>query len=255
MKPHNRKILQLNHKPPPPSYGEPPLSPSATYGEPLFEPLISVTTKQQPFEPNTNSSPFDSSMALTILVLLTALFFMGFFSIYIRRFGDGTTNLSHRRRHHRPSPSSSSSSSFAALSFSYKGIDLSVVQSLPVLPYDAKEFTSTTACSICLSEFVEEESVKMIPYCRHVFHPVCVDRWLSSHVSCPLCRTTQLFASVEAAAGCSGVVEGGGDQDMSELQNRSTVYTEDTWTMGLRRASSCSSILGERVLLRRTNSF
>lgn len=48
-------------------------------------------------------------------------------------------------------------------------------------------------CPVCLSEFEEAEIVKAIPYCDHVFHSTCIDRWLQSHVSCPVCRATRLL--------------------------------------------------------------
>lgn len=38
--------------------------------------------------------------------------------------------------------------------------------------------------------------MKVIPYCKHVYHPMCIDTWLSSHVTCPLCRSSQLFDEV-----------------------------------------------------------
>lgn len=66
------------------------------------------------------TAPFDSSMALTILVLLTALFFMGFFSIYIRHFaGDITTSAGsdEDRRRRNLSLSSSSTSAHRLLVF------------------------------------------------------------------------------------------------------------------------------------------
>ncbi|KAG9151251.1 hypothetical protein Leryth_002800 [Lithospermum erythrorhizon] len=39
--------------------------------------------------------------------------------------------------------------------------------------------------------------VKLIPNCGHVFHPYCIDTWLESHVSCPLCRCSNLFEKVD----------------------------------------------------------
>lgn len=136
----------------------------------------------------TTNSPFDSSLALTILVLLTALFFMVFFSLYIRRFST-VTSSNDSVSGHRQSPLQFHTDKRA-------GVDASAVRSLPVVLYggDSKIWTE---CSICLSEFEERETVKVIPYCRHGFHPVCIDTWLSSHVSCPLCRSTQLFPAVD----------------------------------------------------------
>ncbi|CAD5328275.1 unnamed protein product [Arabidopsis thaliana] len=45
-----------------------------------------------------------------------------------------------------------------------------------------------TDCSICLGEFNEDESLRLLPKCNHTFHVVCIDRWLKSHSNCPLCR-------------------------------------------------------------------
>jgi len=45
-----------------------------------------------------------------------------------------------------------------------------------------------TDCSICLMEYNEGESVKSLP-CTHRFHSACIDKWLSSHNTCPVCKT------------------------------------------------------------------
>ncbi|KAK9074401.1 hypothetical protein SSX86_006999 [Deinandra increscens subsp. villosa] len=43
-------------------------------------------------------------------------------------------------------------------------------------------------CAVCLCEFEENEDVRIMPECAHVFHVSCIDMWLFSHDSCPLCR-------------------------------------------------------------------
>ncbi|PWA41183.1 Zinc finger, RING/FYVE/PHD-type [Artemisia annua] len=43
-------------------------------------------------------------------------------------------------------------------------------------------------CSVCLSEFQDEETLRLLPKCNHAFHIPCIDTWLSSHTNCPLCR-------------------------------------------------------------------
>ncbi|KAK1356092.1 RING-H2 finger protein ATL5H [Heracleum sosnowskyi] len=43
-------------------------------------------------------------------------------------------------------------------------------------------------CSVCLSEFIDGELVRVLPECLHAFHVSCIDMWLQSHASCPLCR-------------------------------------------------------------------
>ena len=44
-----------------------------------------------------------------------------------------------------------------------------------------------TKCSICLFQFEEDESLKLLPNCNHAFHVTCIDTWLRSHKNCPLC--------------------------------------------------------------------
>jgi hypothetical protein len=72
-----------------------------------------------------------------------------------------------------------------------------------------KEDVKQPDCVICLEEFEVCEEVKMIPYCKHVFHAECIDTWLSAHVTCPICR-------------CVIVVCGGGNV-VDEHEGRSTV--------------------------------
>ncbi|KAK8945844.1 E3 ubiquitin-protein ligase [Platanthera guangdongensis] len=45
-----------------------------------------------------------------------------------------------------------------------------------------------TECSVCLAEFREGESLRILPKCSHGFHIQCIDTWLISHSNCPLCR-------------------------------------------------------------------
>lgn len=144
-----------------------------------------------------NSAPaqFDSSsLAVTVLVLLSALFFLGFFSVYARRFfsANHEDDQSHRRPGLAPLPPYRGRFGLPSSS-SAPALDPLIVRALPLLSYSGvgKE---EAGCVVCLSEFEEKETVKAIPACGHVFHPVCIDVWLSCHGSCPLCRSTQLFA-------------------------------------------------------------
>ncbi|KAL6006768.1 Homeobox protein B-H1 [Asimina triloba] len=44
-------------------------------------------------------------------------------------------------------------------------------------------------CVVCLCEFREEEEVRQLRGCDHVFHRRCLDRWLDcDKQTCPLCR-------------------------------------------------------------------
>nr|AHB08887.1 RING-H2 finger protein ATL2J [Suaeda glauca] len=43
-------------------------------------------------------------------------------------------------------------------------------------------------CPICLSIFVQGEELKQLKICKHMFHTSCIDKWLSTHCNCPVCR-------------------------------------------------------------------
>ncbi|KAK1619047.1 hypothetical protein QYE76_024564 [Lolium multiflorum] len=47
---------------------------------------------------------------------------------------------------------------------------------------------SSPDCAVCLSPFVPDAELRLLPACRHAFHAACVDAWLRTTPSCPLCR-------------------------------------------------------------------
>ncbi|KAD4584284.1 hypothetical protein R6Q59_036815 [Mikania micrantha] len=59
---------------------------------------------------------------------------------------------------------------------------------IPVVVYRSQMKTSSTDCPICLGEFSEGEKMRILPKCNHLFHVKCIDKWLMSHSSCPICR-------------------------------------------------------------------
>ncbi|KAG0287607.1 hypothetical protein BGZ96_008482 [Linnemannia gamsii] len=48
---------------------------------------------------------------------------------------------------------------------------------------DAEEAT----CAICLGDYKPDETIRFLP-CQHHFHLECVDQWLATDKSCPLCK-------------------------------------------------------------------
>jgi len=44
------------------------------------------------------------------------------------------------------------------------------------------------SCTICLDDFGEGDAIRTLP-CFHTYHQPCIDRWLLSNNSCPVCKT------------------------------------------------------------------
>lgn len=205
---------------------------------------------------------FNYNIGYTILILLAVFFLLGFISMYIRRFAiDSPSAVSFRRRRHLHHSFPSSSNHYSP-SASRGGLDPTTVQSLPVFAYslDAKQQLD---CAICLSEFEEGEPVKIIPYCKHVFHQECVDTWLFSHLTCPICRCTKIF-QVNWQGG-SDKEEENSDQGVRSHQARSMVENGERrgqdgemGSQSERRTTSnnsCYSSFGDGVVLARTMSY
>ncbi|XP_056166014.1 E3 ubiquitin-protein ligase ATL31-like [Syzygium oleosum] len=131
---------------------------------------------------------FSPSMAVIVVVLIAALFFMAFFSIYVRHCNDA--NSSSIRR-----PGGGGGAAGTGRSRrggGPRGLDPAVVATFPTIVYsDVKGLKigkGALECAVCLNEFEDDETLRLIPKCDHVFHPECVDAWLASHVTCPVCR-------------------------------------------------------------------
>ncbi|XP_038720289.1 E3 ubiquitin-protein ligase RING1-like [Tripterygium wilfordii] len=70
-----------------------------------------------------------------------------------------------------------------------EGLQQSTIDSITVCKYKKDEgLIEGTDCFVCLSEFEEDESLRLLPKCSHAFHIACIDTWLRSHKNCPLCR-------------------------------------------------------------------
>ncbi|KAE8654705.1 Ubiquitin-like superfamily protein [Hibiscus syriacus] len=64
-------------------------------------------------------------------------------------------------------------------------------------PDEAEEVT----CAVCLCEIEEDDEMRELR-CNHLFHKVCLDRWLgySCSSTCPVCRTLSTPAKLVAGA-------------------------------------------------------
>ncbi|GAB2236747.1 hypothetical protein Droror1_Dr00026629 [Drosera rotundifolia] len=71
------------------------------------------------------------------------------------------------------------------------GLDESVIKLITACKYRRGDgLVESTDCCVCLGEFEEDETLRLLPKCSHAFHVICIDTWLKSHSNCPLCRAS-----------------------------------------------------------------
>ncbi|XP_011625978.1 E3 ubiquitin-protein ligase RNF128 isoform X2 [Amborella trichopoda] len=70
------------------------------------------------------------------------------------------------------------------------GLEPVVIATFPTKKYSDGVFSSgeDSQCTVCLSEYQEKDTLRILPYCGHAFHVSCIDTWLQQHSTCPVCR-------------------------------------------------------------------
>ncbi|KAF8779520.1 hypothetical protein HU200_002574 [Digitaria exilis] len=197
------QIPELLFPPPPP----PPL-PANSYS------LYSSAASSR-HAPTITSFPV---LVLTVLgVLTTSVLLLAYYVFVIRcclkwhrtnTTSDDRTAARIRRRNASSSSATTTTglpavSSGAAAAAEARGLEEAVIRALPAFSYRKAVIKSAAAaaaddpageCAVCLGEFEEEERVRMLPACLHVFHVDCIDTWLHGNANCPLCRTAIITA-------------------------------------------------------------
>ncbi|KAK9285677.1 hypothetical protein L1049_024876 [Liquidambar formosana] len=106
------------------------------------------------------------------------------------------------------------------------GLQQSVIDSITMFKYKKEEgLIEGTECSVCLSEFQEDEALRLLPKCSHAFHLPCIDTWLRSHKNCPLCRAPIVS---DATGGHVSAVE----PNSSDLGSREQIRIENFQNYG-----------------------
>lgn len=77
------------------------------------------------------------------------------------------------------------------------GLAPSALSAIPKLAYRRGAGAGWAQCAICLALVRDGETVRLLPACGHLFHVECIDLWLRSHATCPLCRRDVVEAPAE----------------------------------------------------------
>lgn len=105
------------------------------------------------------------------------------------------------------------------------GVDQSFIDNtLPVFHYKAIiGLKDPFDCAVCLCEFEADDKLRLLPKCSHAFHMECIDTWLLSHSTCPLCRAC-LISDFSPTNTCSSpfvfVLESGSESSREIVPER-----------------------------------
>ncbi|CDP12054.1 unnamed protein product [Coffea canephora] len=73
-----------------------------------------------------------------------------------------------------------------------RSISASLIRELlPVVKFsEISDLAAPESCAVCLYEFEDDDEIRRLTNCRHIFHRSCLDRWMDhDQKTCPLCRT------------------------------------------------------------------
>jgi E3 ubiquitin-protein ligase ATL6/9/15/31/42/55 len=162
------------------------------HGLALLASAFAMASAQAPNDDYVSGQPVHVSTAMiALLAAVIAVFvFIAFSTIYLRHctgYYDARTDFDGRAAVHLDRHT------FVSRSRRQRGLDAEVVETFPTMRYaEAKALQvdkgGALECAVCLSEFEDEERLRLLPKCSHAFHPDCIGQWLASHVTCPVCR-------------------------------------------------------------------
>ncbi|KAF8411872.1 hypothetical protein HHK36_004431 [Tetracentron sinense] len=94
----------------------------------------------------------------------------------------------------------------------FHGMSSRLVKAMPSLIFTAvlEDNSTSRTCSICLEDYSVGEKLRVLP-CRHKFHAVCVDSWLTAwRTFCPVCkRDARTSTGDPSASECTPLLSSG----------------------------------------------
>ncbi|KAJ0235559.1 RING-H2 finger protein ATL58 [Hirschfeldia incana] len=136
-------------------------------------------------EANSPELKLYQAFIFTLPICFTFIILFLFYLIYLRR-RSSNADLSSLGARATFLIGNSSSISTAELG----GLSKELREMLPIVVFKESFSVMDSLCSVCLGDYQAEDKLQQIPSCGHTFHMDCIDLWLSSHTTCPLCRLT-----------------------------------------------------------------
>ncbi|KAK9281226.1 hypothetical protein L1049_004121 [Liquidambar formosana] len=147
--------------------------------------------KFQPSMPNSDSAfPI---LAIAVLSIVATAFLLVCYYIFVIKCCMNWHQLNLLRRFSISQAQQSEDSLMAySPTMHNHGLDESLIREIPTFQYKRweGEERSLYGCVVCLNEFQEQDTLRVLPNCSHAFHLDCIDIWLQSNANCPLCRSS-----------------------------------------------------------------
>lgn len=147
---------------------------------------MDLKSSTQTMSPNHSHTSFPI-IAVAIIGIFATILLLVFYYVFVIK-----CCLNRSRIHRFFSFSRNINHDHSLTSTEVKGLHESVIRSIPIFRFQIQKDSDndTRECAVCLAEFLQDEKLRMIPNCAHVFHIDCIDVWLQNNANCPLCRNS-----------------------------------------------------------------
>lgn len=65
--------------------------------------------------------------------------------------------------------------------------DLEQLKISKYIDFEDRDKNDRDLCSVCFEKFIDSDTCRELK-CKHLYHQNCIDKWLSEHITCPVCR-------------------------------------------------------------------
>ncbi|XP_028782493.1 RING-H2 finger protein ATL52-like [Neltuma alba] len=170
---------------------------SVIYPPPPSPSLTAIGVAATAGDEDSSSSSFRLSPLIVALIgILASAFVLITYYTIISRFCTRRNRIHQNDTNQWVNDNDESAIQASSSSANTGGLDEAIIRSITVRKYKKGDgLVEGTDCSVCLSEFQDCESLRLLPKCNHAFHLPCIDTWLRSHSSCPLCRSNIVISN------------------------------------------------------------
>ncbi|XP_074321507.1 E3 ubiquitin-protein ligase ATL4-like [Silene latifolia] len=165
---------------------------------------------------SSSSKDVNSSILITVLILAIAVILSASLYLLLRflrrnRSSTTTDTTADGGAVFRHSLSTASEQSLRRVS--------PIINALPLFTYNNQRAGD---CAVCLSKFENDDVLRLLPMCCHAFHAECIDTWLRSNLTCPLCRSPVILSEIDVIGKISGQRSGSFRVEIGNVSNRTT---------------------------------